>query len=258
MVNVVNNGFLIGQFDQIFDDQDNVFFCQHPDIHGCIQVQFFVDPVSSDFTKVIPFVGKEKFFKNTSCRFFIRRQGIPQLEINIFDSFFFRVCRILLEGVENDRIVGQGGIILMKKDSFNTCVDDLLDVFAFQNGFPFDDHIVTFDGNHLTGILIHKIFKPGTDNPCSQFSAEDSFQSCFTDLHFFSEVKYFQDIAVGFITDGTQQSGYRHFLFTVDVSIHHIVDIGRELHPRSSERDDPGRIKLGSVGVSVLSEKYTR
>ena len=45
------------------------------------------------------------------------------------------------------------------------------------------------------------------------------------------------------------------FLLTVDVGIHHIVDVSCKLDPRTAERDDTGRVEFGTVGVGALSEE---
>ena len=42
------------------------------------------------------------------------------------------------------------------------------------------------------------------------------------------------------LKDGSQQSGNRQFLLTVNVRIHDVVDVGGKLNPRTLERDDTG------------------
>ena len=67
-----------------------------------------------------------------------------------------------------------------------------------------------------------------------------------------------KDVLIGFVTDGAQQSGDRQFLFTVDIGVHHVVDVGRKFHPRTLERNDTGRIQHGAVGMLALTEKHAR
>ena len=66
-----------------------------------------------------------------------------------------------------------------------------------------------------------------------------------------------QDVAVVFVADGTQKRGYGQLLLTIDVGIHHVVDVGSELNPRSFEGDDTCRIEHCSVGMHALTEEYT-
>ena len=45
------------------------------------------------------------------------------------------------------------------------------------------------------------------------------------------EFEDFKNISIAFKTNSSQKSSYRQFLFTVDVSVHHIVDVRSELDP---------------------------
>src|SRR5699024_942238 len=72
------------------------------------------------------------------------------------------------------------------------------------------------------------------------------------------QVEYLQNLLVAFVADGTQQGGDGQFLLTVDVGIHHVVDVRCELYPRPLERDDAGGVELGAVGVHALTEEYAR
>ena len=49
-----------------------------------------------------------------------------------------------------------------------------------------------------------------------------------------------QNVLVLLETDGAQQSGNGQLLLTVDVSVHHIVDVRCKLNPRALEGDDAG------------------
>ena len=41
----------------------------------------------------------------------------------------------------------------------------LFDMLGFQNGFPINDHLVSFNGDHLTGIFINKVLDPDYQIP---------------------------------------------------------------------------------------------
>ena len=66
-----------------------------------------------------------------------------------------------------------------------------------------------------------------------------------------------QQIAVGRISQGAQQSGRRQLASGIDMNIHDIVDVEGELHPRSPVGYDPGGKQLFPIGMNFLVEKYT-
>ncbi len=59
-----------------------------------------------------------------------------------------------------------------------------------------------------------------------------------SDCHFFGQIEDLKDILVRLHADGTEKSRYREFLLTVDISIHHIVDVCSKLNPAAAERND--------------------
>ena len=48
----------------------------------------------------------------------------------------------------------------MYKDILNARLQDNINMAFFKNGFTVDNHLITFDGNHLTSIFIYKILYP--------------------------------------------------------------------------------------------------
>ena len=58
--------------------------------------------------------------------------------------------------------------------------------------------------------------------------------------------------------DGTQQRRHGQLLLTVNVGIHHVVDVRGKLNPRTLERDDTGRIEHATVGMHALAEEHAR
>ena len=66
-----------------------------------------------------------------------------------------------------------------------------------------------------------------------------------------------QDVAVGAIAQSPQQRRGRELLALVDVHVHDVVDVDRELHPRAPERDDPSAVQQLSVRVRALLEHHT-
>ena len=131
-------------------------------------------------------------------------------------------------------------------------------VFFFYHVVTLEQHFVPVDRYHLTGIFVYKILGPGSEHAGRQLAAYYFFEISLGGLDLFRQAEQVEDILVGAKTDSAQQSGYREFLFTIDVSIHHIVYIGSKFDPGAFERDDPCRIQLGAVGVLTLGKEYPR
>ena len=126
----------------------------------------------------------------------------------------------------------------------------------FQFRFTVDKDLCTFNRNHFTGVFIHEVFHPSTDYTGGKACTDIFLQSGLAHLHFLGKVENLKDILVCFKTDCTQERGDRQFLLTVDVRVHHIVDVGSELHPGTLERDDTGRVELLTVGMVARPEEH--
>ena len=130
-------------------------------------------------------------------------------------------------------------------------------MFLFQDCLPVKYDLVTFYGYNFSGIFIHKIFYPGLEYPGGQLPSQILFQIGPGHLDLVCQAEYFQDVLVAFKSYGTQEGGDRQFLFPVNVSVHHVIDVCREFYPGTFEWDDTGRVQLGPVGVNALSEEHT-
>ena len=157
---------------------------------------------------------------------------------------------------DNCEIVGVG-ILAVNKDGLNTRIDNLIDILCLDFGLAVENNLVTLDRNHLTGILIDKVFNPCFEHTGSEFTSNDFFEFSFSYLDFFSKIEDFHNVLVGLVTDSTQQSGNRQFLFAVDVGIHHIVDVGSEFNPRAAEWNNAGAVKFSAVGMNALTKEHT-
>ena len=129
-------------------------------------------------------------------------------------------------------------------------------MFGFQHGLAVDNNLITFYGNHFPCIFIYKVFHPRLQHTGGQLSSDSLFQAGLVDLYFFRQIENFQNILVAFKTNRPQQRRNRQFLFTVDVRIHHVVDVGCKFNPRTTERNYSGRIKFCTIGMNALSEKH--
>ncbi len=116
---------------------------------------------------------------------------------------------------------------------------------------------MTFDRYYFTSIFINEVFCPCLQNTCSQLSANHLLQISLVYFYFFSQVEDFKDILVIFKAYRSQKSSYRQFLLTVDIRIHHIVDVCCEFDPRALEWDNTSRVKFCTVSMYTLTEEHT-
>ena len=51
-------------------------------------------------------------------------------------------------------------------------------MLIFNDCFPVKNHLVTFDGDHLAGVLVNEILNPGTKHPGRQFASNQFPDAC--------------------------------------------------------------------------------
>ena len=61
--------------------------------------------------------------------------------------------------------IGDVGRILVQENGLGSRIDDLIDVLVLQDRLTVNDHLVTFDTDHLAGILVHEILDPAFSAP---------------------------------------------------------------------------------------------
>ena len=100
-----------------------------------------------------------------------------------------------------------------------------------KNGLTFDDDFLTFNVYYLTGLLVNEILVPALHHATSQFLADELLEVRLCGFHLLRDVENVKNILIRLIADSAQQRSHRQFLFSVDVGVHHIVDVGRKFHP---------------------------
>ena len=136
-------------------------------------------------------------------------------------------------------------------------LQDTLDIVFIEDGFAFQYDLHTLDGEHFAGVFIDKVFRPGFHHITGQLTTDGLFQVALVHLDFFRQVEERKDILIFLKTNGTKQRGHGQLLLTVDVGIHHVVDVRGKLNPASLERNDARAIQLRAVGVYARSEEHT-
>ncbi len=170
--------------------------------------------------------------------------------------FFFRVGRVLLKRIVNDGIITLGIVFFMEQDGFYIRFHDDIDVFLFEHRISVEYDFVPLDGNHLSGILVHKILMPGIEYPGGQFTAQDFFQPGFGHLYLFRKIEDFEDVLVALVSDGPEQSSHRQLFLTVDIGVHHAVDVCSKFDPGAFKRYHPGGVQFGTIGMERLSKEH--
>ena len=146
----------------------------------------------------------------------------------------------------------------MKQDGRHTTLENGVNIVGSQLSFTFDNDLVALDGNNLTRILVGEILIPRLHDITSQLAANGILQILLSDLHVLAEVEDLENVLISLITDSTKHRRDGQLLLTIDVSKHHVVDIRRELDPRTLERNDTCAIKHRTIGMLALAEEHTR
>ena len=257
VVDVIDIGLRVDKLYQVLDDGDNIFLGQYLYIGRNREVEFLVDTVTSYFAEVVTLFREEKVGNNLAGAGIVGRFGITQLAVDIDDSLFFGVTRVFLQRIVDDGVVRKVVLFLVQENRGDSRFENHVDVLLFKHNLTLDNHLVAFDRYNLTGILVGIVFYPGSQHTGSQTTTDGLFEVGLRYFHLFGQTEDFQNVLIAFETDGTQKRGNRQFLLTIDIGIHHVVDVRSELYPRTFKRNDSGRIELGTVGVNALSEKDT-
>ena len=146
----------------------------------------------------------------------------------------------------------------MHEDRLGSATDDFFYMLCLQHGLTVENDLVTLNGNNFTGIFVHKILYPTLQDTGCQLTAHHLLQSSLVDLDFLGKIEYLKNILIILKTNGTKKSRHRQLLLTVNISIHHIVDVRCKLDPRALEGNNTGRIELRAVGMNIGTKEHTR
>ncbi len=247
MVDVVDVGLGVDKLDQVSDDCYDILLGEHFYIHRCSQPEFAVYAVAAHIAEVISLFGEEKVSDGLAGAGVVRRLGVTQNSVYILDSLLLGVGGIFLECIENDGVVAGVGFLLVQKDCLHAFGQQLLVEFFGKFGFAVDYHLGALDCHNLAGVLVVEVLDPCLHHTCRKFAAYGFLEVGLVYLYLFGQSEDLDDVLIALQADGTQESSDRQFLFTVDVGIHHVVDVRGELNPGAAERYDACRVKLGAV-----------
>src|SRR5690606_37788446 len=110
-IDIVDHCPGVDESDEIFNDEDDILFRQYALVVSKIETEFFVNPVATNFPEIVALLTEEKTLDNIAGSLFVRSFGIPELTIDVFNSFFLGVRSILRECIENDVVVSDVDIV---------------------------------------------------------------------------------------------------------------------------------------------------
>ena len=105
VVNIVNCSIGVDQFDQIFDNLDDVFLGEHTHIRINIKIQLLIDTIAADITQVVTLVREEQVLEDFTCTCIISRVSITELLVDVADSLNLRVALVFLQSLEDDIVL---------------------------------------------------------------------------------------------------------------------------------------------------------
>ena len=146
----------------------------------------------------------------------------------------------------------------MNQDGLHTTVEHLSHILFCENLLALNNDLITLDTDNLTGILINEVFHPRFLDTTSQLLSEMLLQVGLVDLHFFGQIEDFENILIILKTDSTQKRCHGQLLLTVDVGVHHIIDVSSELNPRALERNDTGTVELRTISMKAGTKEHAR
>ena len=144
----------------------------------------------------------------------------------------------------------------MDEDGLCSALNNLFDMFGFENGFAVENYLVTLDGNHFSCIFIHEVFHPALEYTSGELATHSLLEVGFVYLEFFGKVEDLKDFLIGFETNGTEECRHGQLLLTIDVCVHDIVDVSSKLNPRALEGNDTCGIQLCAVGMDARAKEY--
>ena len=136
-----------------------------------------------------------------------------------------------MECVEDNRVVGCVGILFVEQDVLHAGFEDGIDMLLLKYGLTVDNHVVALYRHYLAGVLINEVLNPCAQHARRKLAPYGFLKVGLVDLDFLGKSEYLDDILIAFQTDGSQQRRHGQFLLTVNVSVHHIVDVSGKFYP---------------------------
>ncbi len=209
-------------------------------VTGMVELQLAVHPVAPDVAEVVPLLVEEEAVDQRLGGLQVGGVAGAELLVDDGQGVLFGLHLVLRNGLRDDRLFVP--LLQEEPELPDVRLADPLDVVFVQ------DRAVR--EQDLAGLLVHDV--AADDAPLVRRDVH------LRDVHLLDQVEELQDLVVGRIAQRAEERRDREFLLPVDVHVHHVVDVGRELHPGAAERDDARGIDRRPVGMDGLAEEYAR
>ena len=146
----------------------------------------------------------------------------------------------------------------MKKNCRSTALEDISNVILSNLSLTLHNNLVTLDRYYFTSILINEVFIPALQYTSSKTLTDGILKVLLVNLNFLCQVENAKNVLIALKADSTEKSCNRQLLLTIDIGIHHIVDVGCKLNPRTLERNDTCTVENSTVSMNTLAKEHTR
>ena len=185
VVDVVDRRLRVDEFDEVLDDRDDVFTREYAHIKRGIETQFLIDTITTHFTEIITLVGEEKVVDHFARTRIIGGFCVTKLTVDFNHRLTFGVRTVLVERIEDDRVVGIAGFLVVEEHRRSTALDDLENILLVKNSFALEKDFATFDRCYFTRCFVDKVFRARLGHATGEFATDGLLQVGFVDLHFF-------------------------------------------------------------------------
>ncbi len=262
MVDVVRGhvGMVHPQHEQVLDDGHEVLGGQRGEVvrgrgqgepshavgaaHQLDVVELLVQLEATDLGQVVALGTEEEPAQDFTRGLAARRLARTQKLVDARQRVILAGRRVALE-----RVAGDVGVLLHGDDVDLEFLDPVLGQFLDL----LDAQLVVGLDQDLAGLGIHDIFG---HHPA--FQGVVLLATAAADIERLDRVEEIEDGLFGGVAQSLEQHGDRQLPLAVDVHVHDVVHVERELHPRAAVRDDARREQPLAVGVNAVVEEHAR
>ena len=122
-------------------------------------------------------------------------------------------------------------LVLLEKDSLFVGLEYDVDVLVVKDLSSLDKDLDSFYRGDLSGVFVYEVFELGAEHVVRELAALVGVESVPGDGNLVRKVEDVYDVLVGIVSDCSEQGRYGQLFLTVDVSVHHVVDVRRKLDP---------------------------
>ncbi|OQB36791.1 MAG: hypothetical protein BWY06_02684 [Candidatus Latescibacteria bacterium ADurb.Bin168] len=228
----------IPQRDDIPDDGDEVLTRQNMRVLRNLEIELLIHPIPADVSQIVPLRAEKEPLNERPRGLHVRRIARTHQLINAVEGIFFPA--LVLAGVAPQRVLDNADFILgVRAVNFNF----LHPVFL--------EHRYRLVGKGGEGVRqylsrggIHNVRRQEPPFHLARKLRRDPF------------IEQIEHVKIRAISKRAQQQSYRLLPFAVDMDIHDVIDVHRELDPATTVGYDPRGKESLAIGVGNLVKKH--